>query len=265
MVRVLRVTSSRVRAQRLKQTRYGMPDTRSHRGPHPKDEALFAPGQRARLREAVVDLSWLLSRGYAENSALKLVGDRHRLRRRQRTAIMRAACSDRARRDRKRRQQTLDACAERPVAIDGYNVLITVESALAGAYVFAGRDGCYRDLASMHGTFKRVEETQSAARLIGTLLEERCACDVTWYLDRPVHNSGRLASLLRDVFDEAGWPCTVECVEDVDALLASGDALVATSDSWILDRADRWINLARAVIHHQVPDCTLVRLDGALP
>ena len=32
------------------------------------------------------DLSWLLEKGYADRSALKLVGDRYRLRQRQRTA-----------------------------------------------------------------------------------------------------------------------------------------------------------------------------------
>src|SRR5256885_8530001 len=41
--------------------------------------------------------SWLLSRGYQPKSALKLVGDRHSLRERQRLAVGRAACSDESR------------------------------------------------------------------------------------------------------------------------------------------------------------------------
>src|SRR5688500_10446127 len=53
-----------------------MPDHRSHRGPHPEDAGLFAPAVHPTLRSAVADLSWLLTRGYADPSALKLVGDR---------------------------------------------------------------------------------------------------------------------------------------------------------------------------------------------
>ena len=59
-----------------------MPDTRQHRGAHPEDGRLFAPEMLPRLRAAVSELSWLLSRGYPARAALKLVGDRHRLKRR---------------------------------------------------------------------------------------------------------------------------------------------------------------------------------------
>ena len=56
-----------------------MPDQRKHRGPHPEDGPLFAPANWPDLRCAVSHLSWLLTRAYAWESALKLVGDRFRL------------------------------------------------------------------------------------------------------------------------------------------------------------------------------------------
>ncbi len=71
-----------------------MPDQRQHRGPHPEDTQLFAPEYWPRLREATRDLSWLLSRGYASPSALKLVGDRYSLNVRQRIAVARCACGE---------------------------------------------------------------------------------------------------------------------------------------------------------------------------
>ena len=49
-----------------------MPDTRTHRGPHPDDARLFAVEARATLREAAADLAWLLNLGYVNPSALKL-------------------------------------------------------------------------------------------------------------------------------------------------------------------------------------------------
>ena len=71
-----------------------MPDKRSHRGPHPDDAKLFAPEKIAHLRNAVEDFSLLLTKGYADKGALKLVGDKFSLTQRQRLAVMRSACSD---------------------------------------------------------------------------------------------------------------------------------------------------------------------------
>lgn len=62
----------------------------------PEDGNLFGPGARPALASAVADLSWLLSRGYAEPSALKLIGNRHRLDERQRAAALQSACGDAA-------------------------------------------------------------------------------------------------------------------------------------------------------------------------
>jgi hypothetical protein len=130
-----------------------VPDRRTHRGAHPEDAKLFAPDQHARLRDAVAHLSWLLTRGYAQPSALKLVGDRFNLDARQRTAVMRCACSDQAIEARRARQlQPLDVRG-RTMLIDGYNVLTTAESALGGGVILVGRDGAVRDMASIHGSY----------------------------------------------------------------------------------------------------------------
>jgi hypothetical protein len=149
-----------------------VPDTREHRGPHPSDAQLFAPAALPRLREAVADFSLLLTKGYADKSALKLVGDRFSLTQRQRLAVMRSSCSDRQRQSRWERRVPVEALAGRPLAIDGYNLLITIEAALSGGLIFQGRDGCCRDLASIHGTYRKVEETIPAVKLIGEFLTE---------------------------------------------------------------------------------------------
>ena len=61
-----------------------MPDRRQHRGQHPDDQRLFDEAYREILRIAVAEYSWLLTRHYATDSALKLVGDHHGLTVRQR-------------------------------------------------------------------------------------------------------------------------------------------------------------------------------------
>src|SRR5205807_3063533 len=70
------------------------PDIRKHRGAHPEDRKLFADDQLPKLRAAVSELSWLLTRDYAMKGALKLVGDKFALTERQRLAVSRAGCSD---------------------------------------------------------------------------------------------------------------------------------------------------------------------------
>ena len=107
-----------------------MPDTRTRRGPHPKDLASFALETLPGLRRAVADLSWLKGRGYSPKASLKLVGDRHSLRDRQRKALQRCAASDEDCAGRAERCVELDFLAGEIVIIDGYNVILTIEAAL---------------------------------------------------------------------------------------------------------------------------------------
>ena len=237
-----------------------MPDKRLHRGPHPEDARLFAGEHWPRMREAVADLSWLYGRGYTEKAGLKLVGDRYSLQQRQRLAVMRSACSDEAMGQRDRKRVEPEALAGRALAIDGYNVLITIEAAMAGGVLLLGRDGCLRDLASMHGTFRTVTETRPALELLGEHLASLGAGPCTWYLDRPVSNSGRLRGLMLEVAAQRGWDWQVELVNSPDRILRETDEIVATADSIILNHCRCWYNLARSVVAAALPDAGVVGL-----
>jgi len=239
-----------------------VPDKRTHRGPHPEDVESFAPPVWPTLRKAVADLSWLLSGGYADKSALKLVGDRYSLTQRQRMAVRRCACSDFAITRRRQHEVHRDDVADETLLLDGYNVLTTVEAGLAGGMIIAGRDGCYRDLASMHGTFRQVSETIPAVELVGRVLADLGVQRCVWYLDRPVSNSGRLKKALLEIAGQNRWDWQVELVNNPDAVLVAGDAIAATADSVILDQCARWFNLARWVTVSSVPDAWVVSLPG---
>jgi hypothetical protein len=234
-----------------------VPDTRKHRGPGPQDPEWFGPAARPALAAAVSDLSWLLSRGYAEPSSLKLVGDRYRLVERQRTAVLRSACSDEALAARRSRRVDHRTLAGRPLRIDGFNLVLTLESALGGGVVIGGRDGCFRDLASVHGTYRRVEETRPALELAARCLAEWGAGPCTWFLDAPVSNSGRLAAMVRAT--SPSW--SAEVVPNPDAVLVQSGDLVVSADSLILDRCGEWVNLAHALVEAGVPDAFVVNLE----
>lgn len=225
------------------------------RGPHPEDAILFSQKQEPVLRQAVADASWLLGRNYSPRAVLTLVGDRFQLQQRQRIAVGRCACSDEARQRRQQRRVALTDTDE--LWIDGLNVLTTVEAALAGGVTLLARDGCLRDMAAFHGNYRVVAEAPAAARLVGQLLAGRKA---RWLLDAPVSNTGRLATLLRQLAQAEGWPWEVELVPDPDGLLRNCATAVATSDSAILDRATCSVNLARLVVDTHVPRCWQLHL-----
>lgn len=239
-----------------------MPDRRQHRGPHPQDQDLFAAEQLPKLNAAIADLAWLLSRGYAATSSLKLVGDRFGLLQRQRTAVQRAACSDDARAQRVACCRSIADLAGQQLELDGYNVLTTLEAALGGGLVFVARDASMRDLASMHGTYRKVAETMPALKLLGQFLEDAQVAQCRWLLDRPVSNSGRLKQMMLKLAAEQSWPWEVELVADPDPLLSRSREMVATSDSVILDGCQQWVNLARAVVTEKIPDAWLIELTG---
>lgn len=237
-----------------------MPDHRRHRGPHPEDAQLFGPSWHDALRSAVADLSWLLSRDYATPSTLKVVGDRYNLSARQRTAVMRSACADLALTSRRQREIAPADLAGKSLFIDGYNVLTTIETALAGGVVIVGRDGCWRDMASMHGTWRRVEETRPAIERVGQFLAPLAAAAVIWYLDSPVSNSGRLKAAIEEIAATNAWSWSVILTPDPDKILAAAhDAIVATADSVILDRCAAWFSLPRHIVQ-EIPSAWVLSL-----
>ena len=117
-------------------------------------------------RAATADLAWLLTRGYPRNGSLKLVGDRHGLlagsglRWPAAPVAIRKPVGDAAAR-RSRAASRSTAVAGRLQRVDDHR------GWLAGGVLLAGRDGAYRDMASMHGSYRKVAETRPALELIG--------------------------------------------------------------------------------------------------
>lgn len=251
-----------------------MPDRRKHRGANPDDQQAFGLAQWDSLRQATADLCWLADHGYAAVSSQKLVGDRYTLSVRQRTAVARCACSQAQAQARRARQVAASELGARPLWIDGYNVLTTVEAALGGGVVVLARDGVCRDMASMHGSFRKVEETEPALRAIGGYLARYGVAACVWLFDRPVSNSGRLKTLVERLAVAEGWPWRVELAADPDRILCGrlirceagpalalpADAVIATADSAVLDDCGPWLNLAREVIEQTPIDAWLVDL-----
>lgn len=237
------------------------PDSRHHRGAHPADKALFVAEQLPKLQTAVSELSWLLSHAYAIKAALKLVGDRHGLTERQRLAVSRAACSNEGRTGRRAHCLDVESLDGADIIVDGFNLIITIEAMLSGGVLMLCRDGSIRDLSSVHGSYRSVNETESAILLIGQALEAVHPRSVEWVLDRPISNSGRLARRIRTLAGERHWPWSVELAFNPDSEIISSGKIVISSDGPLLDRVEKWVNFNQHLVEKHTGQPWLIDLS----
>lgn len=232
------------------------------RGFDPADPLLFSGAGLTRLLEAQDDLQWLLDRGYAKTGALDLVSRHHQLASRQSLALHR--CTDPSARylARTKRLLELPSLKDCPVRIDGLNLIILLEVALSSSPIFLARDGVFRDLAGLRGSYHLISQTDDAIDLILEVLDRGLAASVHFFLDAPVSNSGRLKTHILERARLFTTPVTVELVGNADASLKDQEGVVS-GDSIVLDRCHSWFNLARTIIESQIRDAWIIDLSGS--
>ena len=175
---------------------------------------------------------------------------------------MRSACSDQQLFARKKTEVKIAEFHNSSIVIDGYNVLITVEAVISGGIIFKGRDGCFRDLAGIHGTYRKVTETIPALQLIGRFLKDNGLSDVLWLLDSPVSNSGRLKTLIGKLAEKNHWQWEIKLLPSPDAELKKTERVVASSDSVVLEGCKRWVNLAAEIIKSEITSTMVIDLSS---
>lgn len=224
-----------------------------HRGKHPKDSYNFSAKWQPIFAAAASDLSFLLGKQYGEKSALALVGNRYKLNKRQQRALSLMTCPADKILSRKQKALNPAALEGQEITIDGYNLLITIEAALSQGYILVGQDGSYRDVASVHSTYKKVNETIPALLLIDKALKELSVKHVHWYFDAPVSNSGKLKVLLYELAAEHQSNWNIDLVFNPDTTLIEEKKICVTADSWILDEVEAYFNLTQYIVSTQIP------------
>lgn len=138
------------------------------------------------------------------------------------------------------------------VVIDGFNLLILLEGALSGAYLFKGLDGVYRDISGVHGSYKRVAQSEHAIDLVGQTLATLGVKEVYWYLDKPVSNSGRLKMRLLEKAETAGYDWEVALVYNPDKAVAEHTGITISADGWVIDESTNWFNLTAYLLEKKL-------------
>lgn len=230
----------------------------SNRGKEAKDDFFFGtPKFKKSMMEALVDMNYLLSRGYSEKNALFTVGTRYKLASRQQKAVQGMSASNEQLALRKAKAVTLETLENKTLVIDGFNILILLESTLSYAYIFKGQDTCYRDLSSVHGNYKTVNQTEKAISLLVDFYNESRLNEILWIFDKQVSNSGRIKAKIEAISNEhhLNWQVILE--DNADQAIVNSNQIVASSDGIILDKATNWFNLATYLIETKIDSKTI--------
>jgi hypothetical protein len=148
---------------------------------------------------------------------------------------------------RRAKSQSLESLRSKGVIVDGYNVLITTESLLAGYPVYSCDDGFLRDTRGIFSSYKISGLTAPALSGLLDLLAEAESAHVEVLLDQQMSRSGELAELVRGMMAGRGLPGTARTARNVDHLLKVSESVVATSDGNVIDAAKRIFDLPREI------------------
>jgi hypothetical protein len=189
------------------------------------------------MRSAARDARYLVDRGYPKESAIRYVSDHHRLPEEQRFLLTRVVVPSKTAKARRGKVQPVGALLGRDLFIDGYNVLITVESLLGGKSVYLCDDGFLRDVQGIFRSYRTSDLTLPALEAIFGLIASACPADTEVLLDQQISMSGQLAEFMRRVMAEHKVPGIARTVRDVDFQLKEMDGVIATADGSIIDAA----------------------------
>ena len=148
-------------------------------------------------------------------------------------------------------------------AVDGYNVVITVEASLSGKPLVLGDDGFVRDISGLSGNFKRTERTEEALQSILNVLKRIKPCKTFFFFDSPISRSGNLAQTVRDLLKKEELSGDAQAVKVPEKILIGFPGVVATSDTAIIDQSEKVVDLAGYIIRQHMAkerDRILIRL-----
>jgi hypothetical protein len=221
------------------------------------------PPDRLRDREVLLaaaeDFRYLLDRGYPRKPCLDLVGNRYQLTSDQRNLLHRGVFSEKESLSRKKKKILSSRVSGEKLAIDGYNVLITVEAGLSGRPLVFADDGFTRDISGLSGNFRQTETTEKALQLILDELKRSKPKRILFLFDAPISKSGALAEEVRKRLNEAHLPGDALAVKVPEKILIGFPGIVATSDTAIIDTTEKVFDLAGHVLRTRVKPKSMIR------
>ncbi|MFX0132842.1 MAG: DUF434 domain-containing protein [Candidatus Hodarchaeota archaeon] len=203
------------------------------------------------LKNGAKDLQYLLNRGFNKKSALKLVGDRYILNKNERNILFRAIFSENEVIERKKKVLSQNELKNRILSIDGYNILITLETMLKNHILIMATDGFFRDASKISKRYKKSEKTDLAIKLMFEKLVEITPKFIYIFFDKPFSKSGEFTALINKKLSEFGLEGIAKAVNSPDhEILKKGETIIS-ADSLLLDKGNTIFDLAGSIIKEQ--------------
>ena len=219
----------------------------------------FAFLKSKNLQKASEDFRYLLNRAYPRKAALELVGNRYQLTSDQRHLLHRGVFSDMDSKGRRKKKISPNQIRGYDLVIDGHNVLITIEAGLSGRPLTIGDDGFIRDISGLSGSFQKTARTAEALQLLLDLLKRVKPRQTLFLFDSPISRSGELAQEVRGCLRRENLPGDAMAVRVPEKILIGFPGRVATSDTAIIDRSHKVVDLAGYVLSRQKKLNSLIR------
>jgi len=212
------------------------------------------------LQEAARDFRFLLNRGYPRKAALELVGNRYGLTSDERHLLHRGVFSNPDSESRRKKKVLIGDVRNGNLAIDGHNVIITIEAGISGRPLVLGDDGFIRDISGLSGSFKKTETTEKAIQLIIRAIKKSKPGQICFLLDAPISKSGELAEVVRNYLKKEHIPGNTMAVPVPEKILIGFPGMIATSDTAIIDQSKKIFDLAGHILRKNTELKSLIRL-----
>jgi hypothetical protein len=216
------------------------------------------------LPAAAADFRYLLARGYPRQAALALVGNRYNLDDLARRLLHRGVFAPEVAAARRAKLRLLRDLPGLPLALDGHNVLITLECAARRLPLVAADDGWLRDVGEVSRAFTPSEATDRALTLIAAYLADHVTGPLQVFYDAPLSLSGELARRTREIFVSPLQDVWAAAVPVPERHLAVFPGAIATSDTALIDAHATVVDLAGEIIRRH-PDWQPVVLAEPAP
>jgi hypothetical protein len=198
-----------------------------------------------RLRRAAEEVAWLTGRGYAVDDIAELVAKHHALTDAHRAALAKGTCSEPQYRRRAARELEAEDVSRRPLAIDTFDVLATIEAALAGRPVLQTLDGTMRAFGIDRAAYVPGPHADDALDRIFALTKELRPSVVRFVVD------DARAAPIRETIDARAKAQKAKAetvvVPNAPAALRK-ERHVVTGDADTLDACAAWFNLVGRVV-----------------
>ena len=200
------------------------------------------------LKSAAADFRYLLNRGYPRTRSLELVGNRYNLDALHRQILHRGVFAAGKSQLRRAHWVNPSAVCGQVLAVDGHNVLITLEAFLSKTPVVLCDDGWFRDVSGASSGYRFGEIGKRSLAMILETLKALGPGNTLFLFDSPMAYSGELASLVREEMKKYALAGDARAVPVPENILQEHEGIVATSDSALIDRLPRVVDLAGHII-----------------